>query len=567
MSFRTSLFGKILQGAGEKLLQAAAEELTRAAADAKARQSAETSDARSFGRRDLGSQRSGGGFRRAGSPPPVAEKVSVVLRRQVPVRFEEPPRSWIGGRPMMPDDVVWPIALNSEYPERGRCPLHFVAQIACADLPTELWGGLGPRTGWLLLFLSGEDWDVMSNKEALQVLHIAELGPEQEPPPNIGPVHNELYTGPDYKFVRSQDDVPGEWRHWPVDLITIPNRPIENDDARLTVIPDDFASTLYDGAPVSPDQRVSAPPQPPFSWRGALYVIDSIIRSLSITRSLPKLSLRSGDREKIEAAGWFETTIAALDGAAAKWLESPGWRIANEAVPDDVEAEAKRLERRAAIQKRLDRIAKVRALLVRVDRPDALWSFLESSIEDYLAWRSAAIERVWALRQEVLAHDLDSRLPEADWARLRDILTAGRQEYWFLGNHHDIESMSPIPTATSLLQLGESGLQAALVQIAADYHTRSPELRALIPPALIVSLEPQWRQLYNNRPHRMGGIHDAIQSDPRPGPRSDVLLFQIATDDAMHWVWGDTGAYYAFIGTDRLASADFSKIDASFENH
>jgi uncharacterized protein YwqG len=65
----------------------------------------------------------------------------------------------------------------------------------------------------------------------------------------------------------------------------------------------------------------------------------------------------------------------------------------------------------------------------------------------------------------------------------------------------------------------------------------------------------------------MGGLHDAIQSEAREGPTRQVLLFQIATDDPMHWVWGDVGAYYIFIDTDRLAAGDFSKLDSLFENH
>lgn len=62
----------------------------------------------------------------------VEETVSVVLRRQIPVRFDEPPRSWLGGLPMMPDDVRWPTAAMTDHPERGRTPLHFVAQVACS---------------------------------------------------------------------------------------------------------------------------------------------------------------------------------------------------------------------------------------------------------------------------------------------------------------------------------------------------------------------------------------------------------------------------------------------------
>jgi hypothetical protein len=60
-------------------------------------------------------------------------------------------------------------------------------------------------------------------------------------------------------------------------------------------------------------------------------------------------------------------------------------------------------------------------------------------------------------------------------------------------------------------------------------------------------------------------MHDGIQSEVREGPTNQVLLFRIASDDAMHWVWGDIGAYYIFVGTDRLAAGDFSMLDASFE--
>lgn len=559
MSFRGSLFGRILQGAGKKILQAAAEEVIRAAAEAESRKRAGSSTGR-------GSTRGSpfGAYYTSRLSKPVDENISVVLRRQIPVRFDEPPRSWLGGRPMMPDDIAWPTAFNSERRERGRCPLHFVAQIACADLPKELWGGLGPRTGWLLLFLSGEDSDVSANKEALQVIHIPELGPEQEPPPNIGPVHDEIFTGPDYKFLRSQDDVPGEWRRWPVDLIAIPNRPIDNEDEHLTIIPEDLASALYEGAAVSPDKRISAPPQPPFSWRGALYVVDSVIRALSSNRRLP--GIVDKDRETISTPAWFEESIAALDHSTARWLDSPGWRIANTPVPDDQDAEAKRLERKLDIEKRLDRLARTKHLLNETRNVDALWALLVQSREKYLAWRADGLETAKRLRASVLAHDLDTALPAEAWQELRTALEEESLGWWSWGYGEARRGM-PVPIRSSLYKLAESGLRAALVQVAADYYTRSPELKSLVPPALIATLEPQWRQLYSNRPHRMGGIHDAIQSEPKPGPTSDLLLFQIATDDSMHWVWGDAGAYYAFIDTDRLASGDFDMLDASFENH
>jgi uncharacterized protein YwqG len=90
------------------------------------------------------------------------------------------------------------------------------------------------------------------------------------------------------------------------------------------------------------------------------------------------------------------------------------------------------------------------------------------------------------------------------------------------------------------------------------------ELRHLVPDALVAFMQPRWRALRSNR---MGGLHDAIQSEAREGATRQVLLFQIATDDAMDWMWGDLGAYYVFIDTDRLAAGDFSWLEAVLENH
>ena len=61
-----------------------------------------------------------------------ADPISAVLRRQVPVRFDETARSWLGGLPQMPDDIPWPRGGEKNW------PMHFAAQIYCADLPDRL---------------------------------------------------------------------------------------------------------------------------------------------------------------------------------------------------------------------------------------------------------------------------------------------------------------------------------------------------------------------------------------------------------------------------------------------
>jgi Domain of unknown function (DUF1963) len=490
----------------------------------------------------------------------------LVLRRQVPVRWDEPPRSWIGGLPMMPESVEWPVGTTIDYPERGRTPMHFVAQIACADLPPDLWGGYGPRAGWLLLFINAQDWNVEEDSETIRVLHIPELGPERSPPPGIHPVRDEMYSGADYDFVRSQAEVPTTWRRWPVDLVTIPNRVIRSASVawknRPSILPENFASILYDGAAVK-DGRVEPPAAAPFSWRGALYAVDGIARVLrKLKEHMPELKdVRV--REQLARPGFVADAITRTDARTTEWLAHPSFQP----TPDDATSERRAWldETRPQIRERLDRLRATRQLLAECADEAALIARIEQSHRDYAGWLDGAPLRVAALRDRILAHALDTAMPAENWEACRAVLHADRQPYWFPQDRGD-GGLLPQPTDQSLLDFAERGLRAAQVQLAADYYV-SRELRPLVPDALIAFMEPYWRTLHSNRPHRMGGLHDAIQSDPQEGPTSQVLLFQIVSDDAMHWTFGDYGAYYIFIRTDRLAANDFSTLESGFENY
>ncbi len=483
---------------------------------------------------------------------PVTESVSVVLRRQVPVRWDEPPRSWIGGLPMMPESVEWPCASTVDYPERGRTPMHFVAQIACADLPPDLWGGYGPRSGWLLLFINAQECGVREDGETIRVLHIAKLGPERAPPPGIQPVRDEAYTGADYGFVRSQAEVPTTWRRWPVDLVTIPNQVVRR-ECNPHIVPEKFSSILYDGAPTN-DEFVRPPAAAPFCWRGALYVVDSITRVLGNKRHMPTLDARL--REQVASPGFIAGAIDRIDAEIAKWLAPP--RL--QPVPAEPTSEFPAWH--AAI---LGKLQATRQLLADCADEAALVARMEQTHRDYATWRDGAPPRVAALRERILAHELDTPLAADDWDALRAVLEADRQPYWFPRDDGTDGGLLLVPVDQSLLDYARDGLRAAQVQLAADYYV-SRDQRHLVPDALVAFMEPYWRGLYWNQPHRMGGIHDALQSNPKEGPTSRVLLFQIATDDAMHWVFGDCGTYFVFIDTDRLAANDFNKLESDFEN-
>jgi hypothetical protein len=99
---------------------------------------------------------------------------------------------------------------------------------------------------------------------------------------------------------------------------------------------------------------------------------------------------------------------------------------------------------------------------------------------------------------------------------------------------------------------------------ARDLYAAGPQERASLPEDLRLAVEADLRRLEDNRPHRLGGIHQAVQ-DSR-APEGKVLLLQLGTDDPTGFSWGDSGALFAWIDVDALAGGDFSDIEWWTEN-
>ncbi len=70
---------------------------------------------------------------------------------------------WFGGAPCLPDDVAWP-EIEGE-------PLRFVCQVDLSALPRNIWSGLGPRKGWLAIFLHADE-TAHAKETAPTVLHV-----------------------------------------------------------------------------------------------------------------------------------------------------------------------------------------------------------------------------------------------------------------------------------------------------------------------------------------------------------------------------------------------------------
>jgi len=494
-------------------------------------------------------------------PSEVEEIISLVLARQIPPRFDEAPRSWLGGLPMMPDDVEWPRSVAPERLDEGEVPLHFIAQIACADYPEDLWGGVGPRSGWLLLFLNPHD-SQGDDPRLFRVIHTADLGTERQPPEDLRPVESDDIGESEYRHFATPDAIPSTWRRWPVDLVTVPNEAHDN-GYRMIVTPKDFATKLYDGAPNASGTPDVAGAEP-FSWRGALYVVDAVLRELGQPASASQVA--PAQRDALDNPGYVASIVPELRGREQVWLsEGEGAILSKEEPLRERERELR--DRIAPIAEdrraQLDRLA---AFIVEHPTGAAIAKRIASDARTENEWRAAAAERLATIRAQIADRSLDTALDTADWAALRGVLEGDRHSRWtveWTSRNSDFPVMI-VEQRTSLLDLAGAGLKAAVVELAADYQG-DPDLQHLVPPAVREALEPHWRNLTDNRPHRIGGFHDGLQSEPEDGPQAEVLLFQIASDEAMHWMWGDGGAYFFFISPRNLAAGRFDLAEIRLE--
>ncbi|MDZ4866252.1 MAG: DUF1963 domain-containing protein, partial [Alphaproteobacteria bacterium] len=426
-------------------------------------------------------------------------------------------------------------------------------------LPANLWAGLGPRHGWLLLFVDPNQ-GVPEGSDAFRVLHVDALGAEREVPRDLSAVYDGVYTGPAYDHFRSIADIPSTWRRWPVDVVVVPNE-IREEEGRTLAAPPNFAQILYEDRPVAPDKQRPSDPEP-FSWRGALYVVDSIERSLA----KPLSELRIPDKlvERLNQPGYIGTIVPALDAEDAQW-EQKYRALLEGPAPQDETARQRRTAMLAHVEQRRIEREKLAAFLARHPKPDSIIDSLRRSDDERRLWRAGARTRIAAERSAIAAHDLDSPIPAEAWKALEARLRQDKFRTWtfkWVDRNGESLHVSFEETDTTIFARHRTGMK----ELVADYYTDAKR-KTLIPEAILAEFEPYWRTLYNNRPHRMGGYHDGLQSDARIGPAKELLLFQIATDDAMNWCWGDAGAYYVFINPDDLKKLDFSGARMDLECH
>jgi len=511
----------------------------------------------------------------------IITEASVILRRQVPIRFDEPVRSWFGGLPQMQHTVAWPRAATNG------AALNFIAQICCADLPKDIWGGRGPREGWLLLFADYRQLNDAEEDESLvQVLHINRLGPERHPPaaPFLRSILNRLTPSEDDDG-HDANKPPATYRRWPLDIIkqTAPPPPPETEDDWWAPMP--IALEEVYGAPVDQEAigNLAQGEPRPRTWRAALTMVDELINTFDV-REVPTV------KRSEEGSDWWyepEPFCRALNdlpkGIPSNW--EPGWL-------EKIKAQAA-----ASLAREVARADAVEAWLnEHASEPSTqAYSVYKSELEGARRWlphgeaviaglapysgeagEAALAQEIqqdfkrhaeWVERMRVVLRDMqaqikkhriDAEMPDGAWQALKAKLTSEKTEYWS-NCYSDGSGMWRLKRC--LLDYGKPHIGNEPREGLLDTYARNADSLASIPPEIRAALEPKLR--WSNVPHRMGGPCDPIQGCTS---RDDGdLLFQIASDEAMGWVWADLGTLCVYVNPADLKLRRFGQLNVRLE--
>lgn len=524
--------------------------------------------------------------------------ISVILKRQVPIRFDEAPRSWLGGLPMMPKFRKWPRDAEG-------APLHFIAQICCADLPENLWKGMGPRRGWLLLFVETLKLEDHAENKIVQVLHTSRLGAERQPPKDAPTVRHSMSDYIDYGAPNIRPGVPKFWRKWPIDIV-VQNYEVSEGDTKECGTPSVLAQELYEG-PISSNGIYGNPfsLDRPLTWRGARYVIEGILRDLE-PGELERSFVGSGgllEAPEFDHQGFVATCIE----RAEQHPDFPGGRLCSlgrdRALYNRVEAEIRAERCVGWVNRAYDtfnsEIARFRSIKAEIEQAheasetgpspntkNAVWNIqrfegYRKSLEDliaqypqpdsesaltkeiqqlgkgYLDWGARISTAAQSAMQKIDAQDPEATIPPHEWADMLEAFSESSALHWVKNN-------SILKKRSSEIHL-KKHLDMAVREDILDLYTRDNKALAVLSPDLMAHVEEKAKYIEPGLPHRLGGLPNPVQDGSLD--QGHQLLFQMATDGAIGWMWGDVGALYVTISETDLRKGRFGNVEAWIEGH
>jgi len=435
--------------------------------------------------------------------------LAVRLAPQIPIRDQKAPRSWLGGRPRMPATMPWP--------EIEGTPCDFFAQIALADLPAELWHGLGPREGWLALFLH-------PTSPRGHLLQIPELGPARDAPNPLTEKDGCYYP---YNW-RWNDALQQRYLlralpQWPVDVVVIPAGETAAEEGKKN----DPSSALY-----SSGFDLADPAYHPFDWPGMLALADS---------ALAALETRYG--KEIASPNMLEQQLAGLEARLA--AGAPPAEAGTRPKPYTAEDIAEMQHRAAGL----------RELIPAADESGRLGR--------------AALSAVRQIATEV--HEQAGQLPFTPQLAAA-LLTRLKAIHWMhisrLRDPQDRPGAELIETR--VLPITVHRRDAPL--FAWDYHVLHFDMArhaycrdiAVVPAPTRARYEPLWRDLGTKSAPQLGGF-------PRGyvrafSPDVHVMALELPSNQLMGWMFGDVDSLVLLMTQEEIAAGQFAEAQYDVSN-
>jgi uncharacterized protein YwqG len=430
------------------------------------------------------------------------ESVSVRLVPQVPIRNESA-NGWFGGAARLPAGLRWP--------EIDGAPLQLLVQVDCAALPAGLWDGLGPRHGWLAIFIEPVNYTV-------QVTHFAEVG-QLTPGPALPP-DNQI-TGYDMRTRPGEVGLIQAIPHWPVDVVAVFDG---KDDPRR--------EGWHKSSDVRYGQRhdIATPALMPFDWPTARTMMEMVVAGVS--RAIPT---EAAPHLEPEALAKVESKIAEASASGA----TPDSVLDQRANLDDLRVMAK--VRDHALQKGPAILQRLQALKARVESMAAEAPFSAAAIAPVLAEMHGM---TW---MHVSAPPF-----------YRDGRKLTSQERFDEG----VELMSlPLTTHDPVSHLWLHGFEIYRRDRAKHAYARDPES---LPAEARSDCEEIWKDMTTHEVGGMGHVpwHYVDEFDER----DDVTLVELPSSSLMNWMFGDVHSLVITMTKADLAAGAFDRVKMQVSN-
>jgi uncharacterized protein YwqG len=430
------------------------------------------------------------------------EAVSVRLVPQVPIRNESPD-GWFGGGARLPPGSRWP--------ELDGTPLQLLAQVNCAALPSDLWDGLGPRHGWLAIFIEPIEYTV-------QVMHFAEVA-ELTPGPELRP--DNAIVGYDMRPRPGKAELIQAIPHWPVDVVAVFDG---KDDPRR--------EGWHQSAHRRYAQRhdICAPALMPFDWPTARTMMEMVVAGVAAaipTKAAPHL--------EPEALAEAETRIAktAASGATSDQILDQRVHLEDLRAMSSVRDYA--LREGPAILQRLH------VLKAKVDSMAAETTF-----------SAAAIAPVLTEMQEMTWMHKSSPPFYRDGRKLTS------QERFDEG----VKVMSlPLTTHDPASQLWVYEFEIYRYDRAKHAYAGDPES---LPAEVRSDCEASWKEMAAHEMGSMGHVPWHYVDEFDEG--DDVTLLELPSSGLMNWMWGDVHSLVITMTKADLAAGAFDRVKRQVSN-